>query len=149
MFNTVDLRVHINTKYITKQVRINPEYPYKSQEIYLVEEKKKENDLVLKLDFEMFILETFKFLLKEENDKLIKPYQIDYSRINTQLVYDKIHALLKLTEYSKILQIFENNQVIFEKTNFEKSIVNVFMKKYNKNFNNMNDCINYMKLNNK
>ena len=149
MFNTVDLRVHINTKYITKQVRINPEYPYKSQEIYLVEEKKKENDLVLKLDFEMFILETFKFLLKEENDKLIKPYQIDYCKINTQLVYDKIHSLLKLTEYSKILQIFENNQVIFEKTNFEKSIVNVFMKKYNKNFNNMNDCINYMKLNNK
>ena len=145
----IDLRIHIGLKHIRKEVRINPDYPYKSKETYLVEEKKIEQDVCIKFDFKMFILETLKFLLKKEEDKLIKPYEIDYNNINTQIVHDKIHGLLELNEYSKVLEIFENNKIIFEKKNFEDSIIKVFRKEYNKSFSDINECIDYVNSNKK
>lgn len=146
MSHKLDLRAHVFTQYITKQVIINPDYPYKSNKTYLVEDNKVEHDVYLKLDFKMFILETLKFLLKKENDYFVLPYEIDYNKINTRIVYNKIHSLLELTEYSKVLEIFDNNQLIFEKKIFEEEIINLFRKEYNQTFHNIHECINHIDL---
>ena len=122
----IEIRVLVTKKTTINSVAVNPNFPEKSSSPYNIIEQTIETQKNHKLDFSIFVKAVYSFLLETGpvTKKRVKPYNIDYTKINTLPVYESVAKMLELDYDDEIDEVFAIYKITSNNIDFNKEIIN-------------------------
>ena len=122
----IDIRILVTTITTVNSVVVNPNFPETSNTPYNIIEQQIKTQKNYKLDFDIFVKGVYSLLLEtdEITKKRIKPYNIDYMKINSREVYDWVAKILELDYGDEIDEIFMIYKITSNKIELNKEIIN-------------------------
>ena len=143
----IEIRVLVTKKTTINSVAVNPNFPEKSSSPYNIIEQTIETQKNHKLDFSTFAKAVYSFLLETDSvtKKRVKPYNIDYTKINSPPVYESVAKMLELDYDDEIDEIFAIYKITSNNIDFNKEIIDVF----DSSFGDINQMIQHFVQTNK